>query len=724
MSQTVSRQTVLVIDDDAIVRLMTTAALHEAGYDVIEADSAEEGLAQFDRRGADLVLLDVMLPGMNGFEACARLRAHAAGAIVPIIVMTGLDDRTSIVDAYESGATDFITKPIVWDLLPYRVRYALRSSAAFQETARSRSLLSRSQTLANMGSWAWTCGNDSVLWSDEMHHIHGTTPASIGASGAALLELVHPDDRTAVVQALEGARHRGQGYGIEFRIVRPDGVARHLFEQTDIERDAGGAVVAVHGIRRDITEQTEANDRIRSLAFFDPLTGLANRALFRDITKQWLPHAQRHHMRCAVLIVDLDRFSLINETLGSPVGDEVLRAVSERLRDCLRAADPKGSTRGQPIEDRLARLGGDEFTVLLVDIGEPQRANLVAQRIVAALAKPFLVAGHELAVSASIGISMTPDDGDDMDSLLRSAGVAMHAAKLDGQDRIRFYDEAMSAEISRKLTVDTELRRAIGRGELRVHYQAKVDIRTSRVVGAEALLRWQHPSRGLTAPLEFIPVAEESGLIVPITQWVIAEVCRQVAQWRGAGLGIVPVAINLDATSLQSEALVAAVVAAVAEAGLDASAIEFEVTESGLMRDLERAAGTLAHLRQLGFKLSIDDFGTGYSSLTYLKRFPVDGLKIDRSFVRDLSTDANDAALTTAIIAMGHSLHLELVAEGVETVEQVDFLARLGCYVVQGFLFARPMPSDAFADLVRHGLPGVQQARPDVTPSGPSPRPT
>jgi len=724
MSQTVSRQTVLVIDDDAIVRLMTTAALHEAGYDVIEADSAEEGLAQFDRRGADLVLLDVMLPGMNGFEACARLRAHAAGAIVPIIVMTGLDDRTSIVDAYESGATDFITKPIVWDLLPYRVRYALRSSAAFQETARSRSLLSRSQTLANMGSWAWTCGNDSVLWSDEMHHIHGTTPASIGASGAALLELVHPDDRTAVVQALEGARHRGQGYGIEFRIVRPDGVARHLFEQTDIERDAGGAVVAVHGIRRDITEQTEANDRIRSLAFFDPLTGLANRALFRDITKQWLPHAQRHHMRCAVLIVDLDRFSLINETLGSPVGDEVLRAVSERLRDCLRAADPKGSTRGQPVEDRLARLGGDEFTVLLVDIGEPQRANLVAQRIVAALAKPFLVAGHELAVSASIGISITPDDGDDMDSLLRSAGVAMHAAKLDGQDRIRFYDEAMSAEISRKLTVDTELRRAIGRGELRVHYQAKVDIRTSRVVGAEALLRWQHPSRGLTAPLEFIPVAEESGLIVPITQWVIAEVCRQVAQWRGAGLGIVPVAINLDATSLQSEALVAAVVAAVAEAGLDASAIEFEVTESGLMRDLERAAGTLAHLRQLGFKLSIDDFGTGYSSLTYLKRFPVDGLKIDRSFVRDLSTDANDAALTTAIIAMGHSLHLELVAEGVETVEQVDFLARLGCYVVQGFLFARPMPSDAFADLVRHGLPGVQQARPDVTPSGPSPRPT
>ncbi len=414
-------------------------------------------------------------------------------------------------------------------------------------------------------------------------------------------------------------------------------------------------------------------------------------------------------MSCAVLMVDLDRFSLINETLGPHVGDQVLRSVSDRLRDCLRAADPKGSTRGPSSEDRLARLGGDEFIVLLVDIGEPHRANLVAQRIVTALLDPFVVAGHELTVSASIGISMTPDDGNDMDSLLRSAGTAMHAAKLDPQHRIRFYDGAMSAEISRKLTIETELRRAIGRSELRVHYQAKVDIRSSQVVGAEALLRWAHPSRGLTAPMEFIPIAEETGLIVPITHWVISEVCRQVAAWRSEGLGVVPVSINLDATSLQSDDLVAGVATAVAEAGIDASAIEFEVTESGLMRDLERATRTLAHLRQLGFKLSIDDFGTGYSSLTYLKRFPVDVLKIDRSFVRDLSTDANDAALTKAIIAMGHSLNLELIAEGVETWGQVDFLAQHGCFLAQGFLFARPIPSDAFADLVRSGLPARGQ---------------
>jgi diguanylate cyclase (GGDEF)-like protein/PAS domain S-box-containing protein len=704
------RQTVLVIDDDAIIRLMVSEALGEAGYEVFEARSAEDGWAQFDRRGADLVLLDVILPGINGFEACAQLRAHAAGSNVPIIMMTGLDDRQSIVDAFEAGATDFITKPIVWDLLPYRVRYALRANAALQETVRGRALLGRSQTLANMGSWEWSSASDSVLWSDEMYRIHGVTPGAMGAMGAAgdcgaaLLALIHPEDRAQVGLALTFAQRSGQAYGMEFRIVRPDGSVRQLFEQTDVERDGHGAVLAVHGIRRDITQQTEANARIRNLAFFDPLTGLANRALFRDMVQQWLPHAERHAMRCAVLVVDLDRFKLINETLGPRIGDAVLKAVSERLRDGLRGSDLKGWGREQPGEDRLARLGGNEFTALLVDIGDPLQASLVAQRITDALAAPLTVAGHELRVSASIGISMTPDDGQDMDSLLSNAATAMRAAKQDPQPRIRFYDGAMSEQISRRLKIETELRSAIDHGELRVFYQAKVDLRGLRVVGAEALLRWQHPSRGLTGPVEIIAIAEESGLIVSITQWVILQVCRQVAAWRAQGVSSVPVSINLDATSLQTAGLVECIAAALAETGLDASAIEFEVTETGLMQDLARASRTLQALRDLGLKLSIDDFGTGYSSLAYLKRLPVDGLKIDRSFVQDLATDASDAALTTAIIAMGLSLNLELIAEGVETWEQADFLAQRGCFLIQGYLFSKPVASADFAALLSLGL--------------------
>ena len=409
----------------------------------------------------------------------------------------------------------------------------------------------------------------------------------------------------------------------------------------------------------------------------------------------------------------IDRFKLINETIGAQLGDEVLKIVGHRLRDCLRAADLKGSTRKPPAEENIARQGGDEFTLLLGDIDDPHQVNLVAQRIVRVLSDPIVVGDHELIVSVSIGISVTPDDGDGTDELLSNASTAMHAAKQDSLQGIRFYDNAMSAALSQKLMIETQLRRAMQQDELRLHYQAKVDLRSFRVVGAEALLRWMHSLRGLIGPGEFIPIAEESGLIVPITQWVTREVCRQMAVWRAEGLPVIPVSINLDASSLQSQALAKFVATTIEEAGLHPSSIEFEVKESSLTRDLDQANKTLQALRRIGVKLSIDDFGTGYSSLTYLKRFPVDVLKIDRSFVMDLSTDSNDAALTTAIIAMGHSLGLEIVAEGVETWQQVDFLVERHCYLAQGFLFARPLPAADFMVLAQ----AVPPARPTAKPS-------
>ena len=705
-------QTVLVIDDDAIVRLMASEALSDAGYHVVEAPDAESGWQQFIRSGADLVLLDVVMPGMNGFEACARLRTHADGANVPIIMMTGLDDRKSIASAFDAGATDFITKPIVWDLLPYRVRYALRASGAFQESLRSRSLLGRSQSLANMGSWEWCRADDSLAWSDEMHRMHGTLPGQFDMPArAALLAHVHAEDRKRVDRALAGVMEHGLSYNIEFRITRADGAVCRLLEQTHVERLADDTVTAVHGIRRDITEQTEANERIRTLASFDPLTGLANRSLFRKMVQHRLAQGLRSGTQCAVLVVDIDRFKLINETIGSQAGDEVLKAVGHRLRDCLRATDPKGSTRETPGEERIARLGGDEFTILLGELVDAHQTNLVAERILHALAAPITVGEHELNVSASIGISMAPDDGSDPDTLLRNASTAMHAAKQDVQHRVRFYNSAMGAAIRHKVMIETELRRAIQHNELRVYFQAKVDIRSLQVVGAEALVRWMHPVRGLTAPLEFIPIAEESGLIVPITQWMLEQVCAQLAAWRTEGLRELPVSINLDAASLQSSDLVRSVAAALETNRLPPSAIELEVTETSLMQDLEQANRTLQALRSLGVKLSIDDFGTGYSSLTYLKRFPFDVLKIDRSFVKDLPGDPNNAALTSAIIAMGHSLHLELVAEGVETWGQVDFLVAQRCFIAQGFLFAKPVPAAEFARLVQSGSTAREPAR-------------
>jgi diguanylate cyclase (GGDEF)-like protein len=716
------RRSVLIIDDDAIIRLMASAALGDAGYDVVEAANAEAGLEFFCRRRADLVLLDVILPGMNGFEACARLRAHADGANVPIIVMTGLDDRQSIASAFDAGATDFITKPIVWDLLPYRVRYALRASAAFQEALRSRSLLSRSQSLANMGSWEWRPADDSLAWSDEMHRLVGTSPGPSDASAKSLLlEHVHPDDRDKVERALSDAMQQGLPYDIEFRAVKPGGELRWLVEQTSVERLANEAVVAVHGIRRDITKQTEANERIRSLALFDPLTGLANRSLFRKTVEHRLALGQAQGKKCAVVIVDIDRFQLINETLGPQSGDDVLKLVAHRLRDSLRKIDPKDTKRGPPDEESIARLAGDEFTVLLCDIDGPHQVNMVAQRIARSLGEPMVVAERDLIIRASIGIAMSPDDGKDTDALLRSASTAMHAAKQDLHHQVCFYDNAMGAAISHKASIETKLRHAIQHDELRVHYQAKVDVRTSLVVGAEALLRWMHPVRGLMGPLEFIPIAEESDLICQLTQWVTGEVCRQLGAWRAAGLPVRPVSINLDASSLQSQTLVRTVVASLEKNGLPPSAIEFEVTEGSLMHDLDQANETLEALRNIGVKLSLDDFGTGYSSLTYLKRFPIDVLKIDRSFVKDLPANTYDAALTTAIIAMGNSLQMDLIAEGVETWEQVDFLAERRCFVVQGFLFAKPLPADEFARLSESGASIRRPAGFAITDTSPQP---
>ncbi len=688
--------TILVVDDDAMVRLMAEEALAEAGYRVLVAASAEAGLMAFDAAPADLVLLDVLLPGMNGYEACRRLREHPAGQHLPIIVMTGLDDRESIAQAFESGATDFITKPMVWDLLPYRVRYALRASTALRDSVRSQALMEASQRIAHMGSWEWLAGRETVTCSDELQRIHGFTPGAAGHDCAALFAQVDAQDRDKVERAFRAARTEGRAYEIEFRITRADGGVRHLFEQTDVEVDSAGSVRAVRGIRHDVTRQTEAAHRIHALAYVDTLTGLANRTLFSDLMRQWLAYASRRELRCAVAIIELDRFKALNDTLGAALGDEVLKSVSERLLRCVRSEDLKVKFGDVADHDPLARLGGDEFGLLLVDIGTPDNALRVMQRIADSLAEPLHLHGHVLTLSVSVGIAVTPDDGADAETLLRNASTALHTAEAQGGRQVCLYSQTMSEAMTQRHALEADLRKAIDNGELQVHYQAKVDARTSRVLGAEALVRWQHPQRGMISPAQFIPLAEESGLVVPLTDVVVRLVCEQLARWRDAGLATVPISVNLDGKSLQSAGLVERVRNRIAQSRIETSWLEFEVTESGLMTDLEGSARVLRELKRLGVKLAIDDFGTGYSSLTYLKRFPLDILKIDRSFIKDLPHDANDAALTSAIVALGKSLSLELIAEGVETWEQADFLVTLGCHIIQGFLFSKPVPAQDF----------------------------
>ncbi|HSW03098.1 EAL domain-containing protein [Aquabacterium sp.] len=426
-------------------------------------------------------------------------------------------------------------------------------------------------------------------------------------------------------------------------------------------------------------DRKAAEQRLSYLAQFDALTGLANRNLFLDRFAQTLKQAQRNGWLVGVLFIDLDRFKLVNDTLGHGSGDQLLIMVAARLQECLRADDAAG------------RLGGDEFAFVLSKLARPDDAALVAQKVVAALARPFMLQGREIYVSASLGIAVFPTDGDDADTLLRNADTAMYRAKQVGRNTYQFYLPEMNARALERLQLQTELRGALERREFLLHFQPKAELAGGRISGFEALLRWQHPVRGLVPPLEFIHILEETGLIIPVGEWVLRTVCGQLASWRDSGVALRPVAINLSARQFQQCDLDTTIAAILAETGIDPGLLELELTESMLMSDPDEAARMLNTMRSHGVRLSVDDFGTGYSSLAYLKRFPLDALKIDRAFIRDVSTNADDATIALAIISLAHSLKLKVVAEGVETAEQLAFLRAHGCDEMQGYYFARPM---------------------------------
>jgi diguanylate cyclase (GGDEF)-like protein/PAS domain S-box-containing protein len=431
--------------------------------------------------------------------------------------------------------------------------------------------------------------------------------------------------------------------------------------------------------------RTQAEDRIRHLASYDELTGLSNRSMFNQALGHALARARRDGQPLSVMFLDLDRFKNINDTLGHDAGDKVLRKAAERLRGCLRESDIVG------------RLGGDEFVVLLESLPQPTHIAVVAQKLLAAIARPFSVDGHDFQITASIGISAYPADGEDLQSLLKYADIAMYRAKEQGKNNYQFYSAQMNVHTLERMALETELRGALERHEFVLHYQPKVDLGSGRIVGMEALVRWQHPLKGLVPPAQFIPLAEETGLIVPIGEWVLRTACAQSRSWREQGLPRLRIAVNLSPRQFAHEDLVQDVERLMGESGMQAAQLELEITESTVMHVPERAATLLRKLKASGAIVTIDDFGTGYSSLGYLKRFPIDSLKIDRSFIKDLPLDLEDAAITRAIVAMAHSLGLTVVAEGVETREQAEFLRALGCDEAQGYLFGRPVPEHEFA---------------------------
>ncbi len=700
MSETMStmasrdERLILVVDDDLAMRLLMRESLEQADLRVIEAENGEQAIERFEKERPDLILMDVQMPVLDGFSACARIRASAAGEQVTIVMVTGLEDVASIQRAYDVGATDFITKPVNWPILNHRVRYLLRAADAIHSLRESEHKLSQAQVVARLVHWEWDLDKDIWCWSPSFASVFGGLREEPEAGIEGFLSLLPGSERARVGNALKSAAAQCASCSIDHAIRHPDGEIHNVHTQAEVIVDPAGKATRMHGIMQDISERKKAEERIYFLAFYDALTGLPNRQLFMEHAQRALRQADADGKRVALLYLDLDQFKRINDTWGHSAGDELLRHVSRRLQESLQDPD-KVSQIANAEGYSLSRLGGDEFTLLLSGLEDTQVVAQVADRVLEHLStEPVRVSGQDIYIRASIGIAVYPDDGKGVETLLKNADTAMYQAKRSGRDTFRCYTNQMNAQFAKRLSMETRLKQAIERDELVLHYQPKLDLSENcRLIGFEALVRWEQPGMGLVPPDEFIPVAEDSGLIIPVGEWVLDTACRQIRDWRAHGLSPGHVGVNLSFQQFKQQGLLRQVLNALGRYLLEPSMLELELTESTVMHDVDTNTVLLRNLKEAGISLSIDDFGTGYSSLSYLKQLPLDALKIDRSFVKDITTDSNDAAIIRAIIALGKTLDLKIVAEGVETHEQLEYLRQHGCDYAQGYLFSRPLPA-------------------------------
>jgi PAS domain S-box-containing protein len=492
---------------------------------------------------------------------------------------------------------------------------------------------------------------------------------------------------------------------VEFRCK--DGHLLELETTLSFIQDKNGKPLSILGESRDITERKLAEEKIKYLATHDALTGLPNRMMFSQMLNQAIKSAQRNKRKFAVLFIDLDRFKIINDTMGHEAGDQLLQEMARRFKQSLRAVDVVGRLEGD--DDVVGRLGGDEFIILIEEVKELSQVETVARKILTTVIKPVLIKGEECRVTSSIGISMYPGDGEDEQTLMKNADLAMYFAKEEGKNNYQFFSGNTQSQAFERFTIETNLRRALEHNELSLEYQAKLDFKTGMITGVEALLRWKSPSLGSVTPTQFIPVAEETGLIVPIGRWVIKTACAQNVAWQRQGLPHVCVAVNLSLRQLMDDKLLEDIKAALDDSGMAPNLLELEITESMVMHNPTRMIVVLTNIKRMGVRLAIDDFGTGYSSLAQIKHFPIDTLKVDRSFIRNLPQDSEDKAITEAIIKMGKTLSLTVVAEGVETQAQEDFLRDHICDEMQGFYFSKPIAPDQFGDLLRKHDPSSKR---------------
>jgi diguanylate cyclase (GGDEF)-like protein/PAS domain S-box-containing protein len=687
---------ILLIQNDPVAADKIRAALAAAGsgsFDVEWVRQLSEGLARLARRGIDTVLLELSLPDSHGIETFEKLFAIAPD--VPILILANGNEALAK-EAVGRGAQDYLlTRHLDSYSLPRALRNAIERKAVEDALygEKERAVV----TLNSIG--------DAVLCTDisgNITYLNLVAEAMTGwprekATGKPLAEVFRIIDgatrktaRDPMEMAVE--ENRTVGLTVNCVLIRRDGFESAIEDSAAPIHDRAGHITGAVIVFHDVSAARAMSSQMTHSAQHDPVTNLPNRLLLSDRITQAIALARRQNRPIAVIFMDLDRFKYINDSLGHATGDKLLQSVSRRL-----LANVRGS-------DTVSRLGGDEFVVLLSEIASPEDAATSARRIVLSLRAPHLVAGQDLHINASIGISIYPEDGEDAETLIKNADTAMYHAKESGRNNFQFFKAEMNLKAVERQSLEGGLRRALGREEFLLHYQPKVNLDTGEITGVEALIRWQQPDRGLVLPAQFVPIAEDCGLIVQIGRWVLREACTQARAWQNAGLPRLPIAVNVSAVEFRDRGFVEGVRTVLLETGLEARYLELEVTEGVLMENAESTAAVLQELKTMGVHLAVDDFGTGYSSLSYLRQFPIDVLKIDQSFIHQITSDPDDSSIVSAIIHMGKSLKHLVIAEGVETQEQRAYLRSQRCTEGQGYLFSRPLAAEQFAHLLQMGM--------------------
>lgn len=682
---------VLVVDDEEMNRDMLSRRLELEGYSPTLAGDGREALDLIDKNPFDLVLLDIMMPEISGLQVLSQVRQSRPADDLPVIMVTAKTQSEDLVEAFNLGANDYVTKPIDFPVAVARIKTQLsskRAQAALRESEMRYALAARG---ANDGLWDWDLRSDEIYYSPRWKAMLGYADDEIGTSPKEWFQRVHPEDLPGLESALAFHRERRTAqFQHEHRVMHSDKCYRWMLTRGVAVHDAHGNGLRMAGSMTDITRSKAA----------DTLTGLPNRAYLMDHLERALDRAKRQQdFLFALLFLDMDRFKVINDSLGHLAGDQMLIEMARRLESCLRASDTVARNDGQ---HTVARFGGDEFSILLDRIKHPDDARKVAERIHKAMTRPLELAGQEVFTSVSIGIAIGGAHYDRPGDLLRDADTAMYHAKAQGKARSLMFDSTMRTHAIARLQMENDLRRGIERQEFCLHYQPIFSLKNDRITRMEALLRWRHAERGLIEPSAFVPLAEETGLIVPIGLWALREACRQMKGWQTRFGEHCPqvICVNLSSKQFLQAGLVAQVSDALRDTGLAPSNLELEITESAIMDNPESAAVMLAQLRELGVHVSLDDFGTGYSSFSYLHRFPIETLKIDKSFIAQMEMDREKSEIVQTIVALAHNLDMHVVAEGVEKVEQRDRLGDLKCEYGQGFYFSCPVDHEAAAALL------------------------